>query len=458
MEEPVSFADSGSNAASAMSGSSTGTGISLHIASRNLWSVAARDTQGSLLDAEVVNLLDEGEAPAPLVKDIDQPELRIPVEEIRNPATITHKPELESFISLPDEDKLQEQDHRSIVDPSLCLQPSIPKSVAEAALRQRPGSRSPVKKTSKSKTKKGDQTQKPEYQGFTISKLAKEIASYGFKPIKNREQMITLLERCWEGKARMALQSLPPNANVPSLGPLGSNEISAKAPSPPKKKGKPAVIEAAPTHTNEGEAPPPKTRGRPRKPPATSAAGNPPPKPASEKAAVTADATPPRPRTPTKAKRKTTTAPPDEISDSDSPLTPSPPRRASPTTPKPLPLTSPRLSQPTPHLTPGAAQQHLFSKITEAITTAPPTHDPKNLTWFEKIILYDPIVLEDLATWLNTEGLGRVGVDEEVGPPVVREWCEAKGVCCLWRENLRGGARARGSVVCRARGGARAEY
>ena len=45
--------------------------------------------------------------------------------------------------------------------------------------------------------------------------------------------------------------------------------------------------------------------------------------------------------------------------------------------------------------------------------------------------------------WLNIEGLGRVGVDEEVGPITVRSWCEGRGVCCLWRENLRGGARKR---------------
>jgi len=57
--------------------------------------------------------------------------------------------------------------------------------------------------------------------------------------------------------------------------------------------------------------------------------------------------------------------------------------------------------------------------------------------------MYDPIVLEDLAYWLNTEGLGWGGVDEEVGPGVVKAWCEGKSVCCLWRENLRGGARAR---------------
>ena len=57
--------------------------------------------------------------------------------------------------------------------------------------------------------------------------------------------------------------------------------------------------------------------------------------------------------------------------------------------------------------------------------------------------MYDPIVLEDLASWLNTVGLGKIGVDEEVGAMEVRAWCEEKGICCLWKENLKGGGRGR---------------
>ena len=443
MQEPISFANSGCGAASAMSGSSTGSGISLHVASRNLWSVAARDTQGSLLEAEVVNLLDESEAPVPLAEDIGQLETRIPIEKERDPATITPRMELENFVDLPDEAELQKPENRPIVDPSLCLKPSIPKSVAEAALRQRPRSRSPVKKGSRSKAQKDDPTQKPDFQGFTTNKLAKEIASYGFKPIKNREQMITLLEKCWEGKTRMALQSLPPNLNVPSLAPIGSDAASVKPPSPPKKKGKPAAIQAVPSDITNGEAPPPKRRGRPRKTPATSTATISPQKAAPKKSTKAADAdadtdlAPPRPLTPTKPTRKPLPFPPDEISDSDSPPTPSPPRRHHRTSPTPLSLSSPRSSQPPPHT-------DLLSAITQAITTFPPTHNPQNPTWNEKILMFDPVVLEDLAGWLNTEGLGRVGVDEEVGAGVVREWCEGRGVCCFWREGV--GGRRRGGI------------
>ena len=40
----------------------------------------------------------------------------------------------------------------------------------------------------------------PSYAGFSTSDLQKQIKAYGFKPIKSREKMIDVLERCWEDK------------------------------------------------------------------------------------------------------------------------------------------------------------------------------------------------------------------------------------------------------------------
>ena len=57
-------------------------------------------------------------------------------------------------------------------------------------------------------------------------------------------------------------------------------------------------------------------------------------------------------------------------------------------------------------------------------------------TWHEKILMYDPIILEDLTAWLNTEGLNKVNEDREVSTLNVRAWCESKGVCCLWKGGL----------------------
>ncbi|KAK5053995.1 hypothetical protein LTR84_001957 [Exophiala bonariae] len=51
-------------------------------------------------------------------------------------------------------------------------------------------------------------------------------------------------------------------------------------------------------------------------------------------------------------------------------------------------------------------------------------------TWHEKILMYDPIVLEDLTAWLNTTGFQAINEDREVSALDVRDWCEANGVCC----------------------------
>ncbi|KAF6835763.1 AT hook domain-containing protein [Colletotrichum musicola] len=85
----------------------------------------------------------------------------------------------------------------------------------------------------------------------------------------------------------------------------------------------------------------------------------------------------------------------------------------------------------------------LFTHITEAITSVPPTTDPKKPTFHEMILMYDPVVLEDLAAWLNTGELSRVGFDGEVSAADVKLWCESKSVLCLWRAGLKGQARKR---------------
>jgi hypothetical protein len=53
--------------------------------------------------------------------------------------------------------------------------------------------------------------------------------------------------------------------------------------------------------------------------------------------------------------------------------------------------------------------------------------------------MYDPIVLEDLALWLNTEGLNAVGYDGEAKGVQVKAWCRARSVCCLWKISSRKG-------------------
>ncbi|KAK5132883.1 hypothetical protein LTR08_008403 [Meristemomyces frigidus] len=186
----------------------------------------------------------------------------------------------------------------------------------------------------------------------------------------------------------------------------------------------------------------------------------------------------------------------DEISDPETPPTPSPPRRrasASPSTLRPLPLEirgspSPRYAAAITTALPstGAALKAtdsqwltvstaLFPAITAIVKASPRSIDPTNPSWHQKILMYDPIVLEDFTAYLLVQGLritvqrtrrkpaarkggkkkdadalaaGDVVPEVETGAEelqawMVQKWCEEMSVCCLWREGMRGGVRAR---------------
>ncbi|MCJ1382956.1 5'-flap endonuclease [Xylographa soralifera] len=430
------------------------TSLSVVTASKKLWSEAARDSLGELLDVEMIDLANTPNVQQLTKNDMNTKPLRSEKRELLPSMGDKTWKSINDFASphsihteiAPDGLKISGDDVHDSVQ-------SIPRSVAEAALRPRTKSRSPVKKTKLTTASNEPTSDMPRFQAYTTNELGKAISGYGFKAIKSRDAMIVLLEKCWESKARLALQSLTTNANIPNLAP-NSDAVVAEKPnkkSPTKRRGRRSKFDGVPTVEEvlaitsvEPSVSPAKARGRPRKNTTLPAAGD------SVVVGLSklANETLPKPTTPSKSKRKAHKPPKDDIEDPNPPPTPSTPRRRTPLSPpQALSLANPALAatKKVQVSTSFSSQTHpdLFAKMTEAVTTFPPTHDPKNLTWYEKILLYDPIVLEDLATWLNTEGLGRVGVDEEVHPGAVRAWCEEYSVCCLWRQNLRGGSRKR---------------
>jgi hypothetical protein len=116
-----------------------------------------------------------------------------------------------------------------------------------------------------------------------------------------------------------------------------------------------------------------------------------------------------------------------------------------------------------------AIQASIFPQIAETIQAAPLGKDMTTPSWYEKILLYDPIVLEDITAWLNAQGLRfeierlkpktkTKGRKKKDAPPefdewevvkyelkawMVQKWCEDNSICCLWKEGLRGGVKAR---------------
>lgn len=123
---------------------------------------------------------------------------------------------------------------------------------------------------------------------------------------------------------------------------------------------------------------------------------------------------------------------------------------------------------PTLYLTWHTIKPLMFPRITAHIRSIPPTTDPKTPTWHERILMYDPIVLEDFTAYLNAntsirtyrkatqkqikawnaerKALGEdtvgvlewedkvLAVERELEASEVREWCESMSVCCIWGE------------------------
>jgi hypothetical protein len=148
----------------------------------------------------------------------------------------------------------------------------------------------------------------------------------------------------------------------------------------------------------------------------------------------------------------------DDIEDDEPNHTPSPRRkRGSPTTSQGLLLTTNEEQEAAikqrntaivhpSHPRWPTAKAKLFPEITVKVRGAPATGSIKNPSWYEKMLLYDPIVLEDLTTWLNEQGLRIEGKEKELvelSAWMTQAWCEANSVCCLWKEGLRGGVRTR---------------
>jgi hypothetical protein len=319
------------------------------------------------------------------------------------------------------------------------------------------------------------QPPRPNFELYTDARLAKEVASYGFKPVKKRTGMIALLNKCWESQHQTSLgttlrqcamsttaanaagspkakgrskKQTQPKASAKSTEGAGPSDEQPAAPQTPRRRGRQAKsaleeTERQAPYQEPDPAPTKKPRGRPRK-----------------DVAVTTTKTSRKALSPKRvAAAAKVSSRPVTIKIPDSDVEDSIPSTPSSTCSQDLDedddiFSSPRgvdlsvtedLDSPSADndLAPTSGEEDLFRCITQAIITAPRSSDPSNPNWHEKMLMYDPVILEDLTAWLNAGQLDRVGYDGEVSPELVKKWCESKSVCCLWRENLRGKERKR---------------
>jgi len=231
---------------------------------------------------------------------------------------------------------------------------------------------------------------------------------------------------------------------------------------------------------------PKKRRGRPPKAQSSTPAEVPVPEKNKAKARKKEKSVPVPPTTPPKASGRFIDI--DEILDSDEEimqaLSPASPRTHKLPNPEPLPLFSISPSRakttakpnvdaslvriPAAHLEWQNIKKDVGARITAHIRALPPTCDPSRPSWHEKMLMYDPIVLEELTahlsaqtrirsyrratkaqvkSWVKTTGGAEANGDEimaverELEAWMVREWCEKMSVCCVYAERGRGGAR-----------------
>ncbi|CAJ2500634.1 Uu.00g034870.m01.CDS01 [Anthostomella pinea] len=353
--------------------------------SHGLWHAGARDMDGELMDLEMVDLRQKVGVAQEHTEDgraLQMAEDFVDIDDILT-SSITHTNAAQSTAS-----PKPENSHFFQSQPTSNVVPS----------------ESGTSESSKQSTSKP----RPKYELFTDAQLAKQITSFGFKPVKKRQAMITLLGQCWASK----------NEDQP-------NPTSASSPSPPKKQR--TVV--APTKK------PAKPRGRPKKIANTEVS--------TVVASTSETPSPPKPR----GRPKKTAPKAVEIADSDMDELDSPSPTSSPdrifSSPPPVDLSTSDEADMSLTMSPTDQQAHLFTLITKSVKSAPRSTDPSNPSWHEKMLLFDPIILEDLASWLNGGELTRVGYDEEVSPSDVKKWCESKSVICLWRANFRGKERKR---------------
>lgn len=175
-------------------------------------------------------------------------------------------------------------------------------------------------------------------------------------------------------------------------------------------------------------------------------------------------------------------------------FSPTPPRAHKSRDPPPLPLASDRdLSDTNGHETDEVGtspivriltsqlewaniRPSISASISAHIRSIPPTTNPKKPSWHEKILMYDPIVLEDFTAYLNGNtklrtykratqkqikafntalkmkgnailGLERndqvMAIEKELEVYMVRDWCQEMSICCIHAKESRGRGSAR---------------
>lgn len=437
---------------------------------RNLWGAADRDEDNALLHVESVDLFDTPDARTFLAGKDALLEPQISQKKVQPGAGSSEPtdklvdcrkgalPGLLRTTAVVDIDSLPSPAsvRRSETAPGFGIST---RTLHTSARRQLPApvndSSMEMRHAEASRTSEPTAASRPEpnYAGMQTGELQKLIKGYGFKAIKSREKMVDLLGKCWKEKEARRMQQQGNEQVLVSEHPaarhtdLISNvhDLSAR-PQPKLKKGPKKTRSVSGTKKpSEGSTKEPKKR----------------------KNAASKTTTPEKPKKPRAPKSRVALSKgrihdTDDVDDDFTTLTTLRQERTritgTPETPIPHILSADNVHAELDNVggvhVGGAKGQPVSDTASEiglkihgailhqseqAAETDSWDH-VRSPTWHEKMLLYDPIIIDDLTRWLNAEGLNNVQEDREVTSIEVRDWCESKGVCCMWKGGWRGQA------------------
>ncbi|KAJ5132202.1 hypothetical protein N7448_006360 [Penicillium atrosanguineum] len=409
---------------------------------RGLWSVGARDTEGSLIQAEPLDMVD-------LTSPFEAPqkkEFAIATIKAHAPAARGDDDWLDLDIEQPDtspkKTTLQpEKRSTPVAKPKLAThaEPVVaPRGIsAKVASHQRAESQQPSM---------------PHYSGFTDAELSSQVASFGFKSVRGRKKMIELLQKCWESKhgssVPVTLSQLPQVADSTQT----ATQTTINKPKAKAKSKQSTTMSTSKATTKKAELAAVST-----------------PKKSIQKASKAGQNTQPSFidveeiqdseddifLSPSQVQKRYTEIFSKTASSNREPSLDITTKSSQPQSPTKRRTTTAKSARTAKQVTTSISKADkvdsskrssladLSMQITKAVrlqsqSSRPSTHASRlRPTWQEKIVMYDPIILEDLTAWLNVEGLALVGEDREVHTGVVRGWCESKGICCCWKKNAR---------------------
>ncbi|EFQ99706.1 hypothetical protein MGYG_02720 [Nannizzia gypsea CBS 118893] len=383
---------------------STGLGTSRFSKSKNLWGASSRDLDGYLLNVEMVDLIDPT---VPIYKPLDEQQTSSANRGSDNAIHEEIPPPIE-----PANAKKAEQPTHTVVD--------IDNTNTIQNSRETPDTRNNQIRDACM----------PDFDQLTTAALVSKVASFGFRPIKKREKMIELLEKCWESKKNATARPEKPQDTAPEVPlsaiptPVDAVSTTAASINPSKRTVKPKKATSDET-THFSRASQKISHGRMASPKTT---GN-----TTHSKDIQCDVRPDIIEIEDSTDEGLLESP-KQLKNSDN-LRPSSfePSCDKPEGPEAFQI---RTKEGSFKGKGPAELPNIFIQITNAVKAQPRIRSVKGVkqpTWHERIVMYDPIWLDDFTLWLNVEGFKRIHEDREVHTSLVRDWCESKGICCCFK-------------------------